>query len=109
MFSNIGTLINTALFGKKIGEDEFGNFYYLNNNKRWVIYFKNNDASSVPPDWQAWLTYTLNDIPNKKNITKHKWQDNHQPNLTGIDYMFQSSNKVKKKEKNIYSSWSPKK
>ena len=74
MLNNLGTIISTFLFGKRIGEDNFGNIYYLNkNNKRWVLYYKNNDASSVPPEWQAWLTFTVNDLPNKKYYDPRKW------------------------------------
>ena len=109
MFNNIGTVIKTLLFGKKTGEDSFGNIYYLNkNNKRWVIYNKNNDASSIPPEWQAWLTYTSNDIP-KKNSKKKKWQIKHQPNNTGMNYIITKTNHKIKNEKPLYSSWSPKK
>jgi NADH dehydrogenase len=109
MFNNLGTIINTLLFGKKAGEDSFGNIYYLNkNSKRWVVYYKNNDASSVPPEWQAWLTYTSNKIP-QKNIKREKWQISHQANTTGIDYIFNKNTKNKETEKPSYSSWSPKK
>ena len=109
MFNNVGTIINTILFGKKIGTDDFGNFYYVNkNNKRWVVYNKNNDASSVPPDWQALLTYTLNDTP-KENSKKNKWQIKHQPNTTGINNIIIKSTQNNKDEKPLYTSWSPRK
>ena len=109
MFNNIGTIINTLLFGKKTGEDGFGNIYYINkNNKRWVVYSKNNDASSIPPEWQAWLTYTLNDTPNQ-NDKKNKWQIKHQPNNTGINYIINKSSNKNDNEKPLYSSWLPKK
>ena len=109
MFNNIGTIINTILFGKKTGEDSFGNIYYINKSKkRWVVYNKNNDASSVSPEWQAWLTYTLNEIPNN-NSKKNKWQIKHQPNTTGISNIMIKSTKNNKEKKPLYTSWSPKK
>ncbi len=109
MLNNLGTIINTFLFGKKIGEDDFGNIYYLNkNNKRWVLYFKNNDASSVPPEWQAWLTHTVKNTPNIKD-KKKKWQIKHQPNSTGINYILNKSNEEKKDDISSYNSWSPNK
>ena len=109
MLNNLGTIINTLLFGNKIGEDIFGNTYYRNkNNKRWVIYHKNNDASSVPPEWQSWLTQTVEEIP-KKNSKKNKWQINHQPNNTGLDYILKSENEEKKNVISSYNPWSPKK
>lgn len=109
MLNNLGTIINTLLFGKKIGEDDFGNLYYLNkNNKRWVIYFKNNDASSVPPEWQSWLTHTVKNTPNRKD-KKKKWQIKHQPNSTGINYILNKNNEEKKDDISSYNSWSPNK
>ncbi len=109
MFNNFGTIINTLFFGKKAGKDSFGNIYYLNKkNKRWVIYYKNNDSSSVPPEWQAWLTYTLNEIP-KNNNKKNKWQISHKANTTGIENIFNKNNQKEQTEKPAYSAWSPKK
>ena len=109
MLNNLGTIISTFLFGKKIGEDNFGNIYYLNkNNKRWVLYYKNNDASSVPPEWQAWLTYTVNDLPNKKD-KKKKWQIKHEPNKTGLNYIMKKNKQEKKEEISSYNSWKPNK
>ena len=109
MLNHLGTIINTLLFGKKTGEDNFGNTYYLNkNNKRWVLYYKNNDASSVPPEWQAWLTYTINDAP-KNNKKKKKWQIKHEPNNTGLNYILNKNNKEEKTEISSYNSWAPNK
>ena len=109
MLNNLGTIISTFLFGKKIGEDNFGNIYYLNkNNKRWVLYYKNNDASSVPPEWQAWLTYTVNELPDKK-VKKKKWQIKHEPNKTGLSYIMKKNNQEKKNETSSYNSWKPNK
>ena len=104
MLNKLGTLISTSLFGIKIGEDKYGNIYYnsKNNKKRWVIYFKNNDASSVPPEWQSWLTKTTNDIPKTYN-PKYDWQLEHEPNKTG------NINLLNKKVINntLYTAWTP--
>ncbi len=83
MFSNLGTLITTIFFGEKVGQDEFKNKYYNSKNKkkRWVIYFGKNDASSVPPEWQAWLTKTVNNLPSN-TTKKHSWLISHKPNTT---------------------------
>ena len=112
MFNNLGTLLCTKLFGKNIGIDSFNNFYYISRNyknkKRWVIYHKNNDASSVPPEWQAWLTYTTKDIPNKKNILRHNWQINHEANLTGLNNLYNKSKHPLNKSNKTYSEWVPK-
>ena len=113
MFSNLGTLLSTKLFGRNIGTDNFNNFYYISKNnknkKRWVLYYKNNDASSVPPEWQAWLTSTSKEIPNKKNILRHNWQIAHEPNLTGLHNLYNKSNQLLKKNNKTYSGWEPNK
>ncbi len=104
MFSKLGTLINTALIGKKVGNDKYKNTYYYsqNENKRWVIYYKNNDASSVPPEWQAWLTKTINNIPASDKL-KYNWQIDHSPNTTGNINNLKDTNKVDK----LYNAWDP--
>ena len=113
MFNNLGTLISTKLFGKYIGQDNFDNIYYINKNikkkKRWVIYYKNNDASSIPPEWQAWLTKTTDEIPNSKNTLQYKWQIAHEPNLTGLNNLYQKSIQKLEKKNKKYSAWIPKK
>jgi len=113
MFNKIGTLINTKLFGKRIGKDNFGNVYYVSKNnkqkKRWVIYFNNNDASSIPPEWQGWLTHTIKDSPILKKANKYKWQIAHKPNLTGSKSIYDIDNTELRNSSNIYSAWNPKK
>ena len=111
MFNNIGTLINTKLFGRRIGKDNFGNVYYVSKNnkqkKRWVIYFNNNDASSIPPEWQGWLTNTIKNIPQLKKYNKHKWQIAHKPNLTGVNNIYSIDNAEIIKKSKVYSAWKP--
>ena len=111
MFNNLGTFLSTKLFGKNIGTDNFNNFYYISKNnknkKRWVIYHKNNDSSSVPPEWQAWLTKTSKEIPNKKNVSRHTWQINHAPNLTGLNNLYYKANQPLDKYNKTYSEWTP--
>ena len=111
MFNNFGTFLSTKLFGKNIGKDDFNNFYYISRNnknkKRWVIYYKNNDASSIPPEWQAWLTYTSDKFPNKNYTLKYKWQIKHEANLTGLVNLYNKSNNYVEKDNKFYSSWVP--
>tara|TARA_B110000261_G_C12810590_1_gene248159 strand:+ start:155 stop:508 length:354 start_codon:yes stop_codon:yes gene_type:complete len=110
MLNNIGTLLSTKMFGRNIGKDDFNNTYYVSRNKkikkRWVIYFQNNDASSIPPEWQAWLTYTSDELPNN-NTLKYKWQIAHKANLTGLSNLYYKSNKPLEKDNKFYSSWIP--
>ena len=64
------TRLITKLRGEAVGTDEFGNQYYQDRKmatngrrKRWVIYDGDEEASKVPPEWNAWLHYTIDDIP----------------------------------------------
>ena len=100
-----GTRIKTFLFGKFVGKDNFGNKYYQSkNNKRWVIYAGEIDASKIPVEWYSWIHFTNNKIEKKHEIDKYDWQKPHQPNLTGTDkayYPNKNKNALKKK----YKSW----
>ena len=59
----LGTRIQTILFGKFVGKDSFGNKYYKNkNDKRWVIYNGEIDATKIPDDWYSWMHHTKNKI-----------------------------------------------
>ena len=113
MFNNLGTLLSTKLFGENIGIDDFNNLYYISKNKknkkRWVIYHKNNDASSIPPEWQAWLTNTSKEIPNYKKILRHNWQIPHEPNLTVLNNLYNKSNQFLEVNNKTYSVWDQKK
>lgn len=84
----IGTRLFTKLRGREVGRDRFGNIYYEDRRtrpgqrqRRWVIYARSVDASEVPPEWHAWLHYTL-DAP-LPEVKLYPWQQEHQPNLTG--------------------------
>jgi NADH:ubiquinone oxidoreductase subunit len=84
----IGTRLFTKLRGREVGRDRFGTTYYEERRKRagqrqrrWVMYARAVDASEVPPEWHAWLHYTLDaPLPEGK---LYPWQQEHQPNLTG--------------------------
>jgi NADH:ubiquinone oxidoreductase subunit len=85
---NIGTRIFTLLRGRVVGRDASGNIYYEerraragSHKRRWVDYAGVPDASSVPPEWHAWLHYTT-DAP-LADAGKRPWQKPHQANPTG--------------------------
>ncbi|MDH5489222.1 MAG: NADH:ubiquinone oxidoreductase subunit NDUFA12 [Rhodospirillaceae bacterium] len=88
--TSFGTWIHTAIFGHKVGSDEFGNRYYVSNRsklygreRRWVIYNGRVEASKVPPEWHAWLHQTV-DVPLSEDAAQPKeWQLAHLPNLSG--------------------------
>ena len=98
------------VYSKKVGEDEFGNEYfvsflknYLGHNKRLVIYKGVGLASKVPPMWHAWLHYMSDETPISNK--KLQWQKRYQPNLTGTKYAYDPSELTNKTP--IYSEWNP--
>ncbi len=87
--ATIGTRLYTILFGKRVGQDQFGNVYYTlgkkakeGRTKRWVMYNGLAEPSKVPALWHAWLHYTTDIVPDK-NTVHHAWEKEHRPNLTG--------------------------
>src|SRR3954464_1371664 len=66
-----GASTGTALYswrnGSKVGADGLGNAYFegKKGGRRWVIYAGSNDVSRVPPDWYAWLTRQIDDVPDR--------------------------------------------
>ncbi len=101
----LGTRIETILFGKLVGEDDFGNKYYESKNgKRWVIYKDEIDASKIPNEWYSWIHFTKNKIENTHELNKFDWQKPHKSNQTGTEGAYHP-NKNKNATKKKYSSW----
>lgn len=81
------TRVITWLKGEAVGTDEYGNRYYQDRHapesgrRRWVIYDGEDEASKVPPEWNAWLHYTTDETPGESR--RRDWQKPHAPNLTG--------------------------
>jgi len=84
-----GSTYGTALFtwrrGRLVGADDQGNKYYIEKDgtRRWVIYNGVVEASRIPPEWHAWLHYTVDAPPSEKPPVVQPWEKPHQPNLTG--------------------------
>ena len=100
-----GTFSQTLLFGKFVGKDEYGNKYYKSkNDRRWVVYSKNIEASQITSDWFLWMHHTINEPPldNKK---KYLWQKNHTENMTGTIDAYKPTKIVKKNIEKKYESW----
>ena len=90
--SQIGTLAVTWLLGERVGEDAYGNRYYRCRKrkssvqeKRWVIYAGEPEATMIPPDWYGWL-HNMCDQPLRSDPEyRYVWQKPHQPNLSGSE------------------------
>jgi NADH:ubiquinone oxidoreductase subunit len=85
---NLGTWLFTKLRGRRVGTDTAGNVYFEERRgrpglrrRRWVAYAGAPEASEVPPEWHAWLHYTI-DAPIQETARK-AWEKPHLPNLTG--------------------------
>ncbi len=90
------TRVITWLKGEVVGTDEFGNRYYQDRKaapngrrRRWVIYEGDDEASKVPPEWNAWLHQTNDRVPDGK--PRRDWQKPHQPNMTGTAQAYRPS------------------
>jgi NADH:ubiquinone oxidoreductase subunit len=78
----------TSFTGSLVGKDSVGNVYYQSKRvregarrRRWVMYPGEAEASTIPPEWHAWLHYTT-DVPIAETV-RRAWQKPHEPNLTG--------------------------
>ncbi len=92
--ATMGTRWYTRRYGQFVGEDEFGNKYYryrqptaidpnVGNERRWVIYNGDVDASRVPPGWRGWLAHNFDKAPSEEAYTVREWEKPHVPNMTG--------------------------
>ncbi len=119
MSATIGTRIHTLLFGKYVGQDEFGNRYFRHRSakqgqhlKRWVIYKGIPEPSKVPALWHAWLHYTTDKLPDEMGIKRYDWQKEHMPNLTGTAGAYVPPGHIKRgasrdASSSDYQAWSP--
>ena len=103
-----GTFFYTLIFGNFVGKDDFGNKYYRDkNDKRWVIYNGEINASKITTDWYSWIHHISENVPNE-NIKKFSWQKPHKDNKTGTEDSFKP-NEISKNNKKFkkYDSWKP--
>ncbi len=106
----VGTFIYTALNGKFVDSDEFGNKYYSSSKgKRWVIYKNITESTKIPPEWHAWIHFMKTNKPSKET-KKFSWQKKHRENLTGTKDAHKPDGsliKDSKKDMKKYESWTP--
>ena len=82
------------------GVDVWGNRYYSaparsgvlpQQERRFVVYKKLIDPSTVTPDWHGWLHHTTNQCPQdhgKKAFAPYFWQKKPLPNLSGTFFAY---------------------
>lgn len=109
--NNLGTILYTIFFGKKIGKDNFGNRYYISKNKRkWVIYKDKKDPTIIPVRWQMWLTNEIEIV--NVNVFKNSWEKDRTQNLTGTNKAYHPTkdlNQFKSLKEKKYKKWDPSK
>ncbi|TNB47897.1 NADH:ubiquinone oxidoreductase subunit NDUFA12 [Martelella lutilitoris] len=116
--STIGTDLFTRRFGKKVGEDQFGNVYYEGGmstyglKRRWVIYNGYADASTIPPGWHGWMHHRTDTPPTKAAYTAREWEKPHNPNLTGTALAYRPKGSLavqgeRNKVTGDYDAWTP--
>lgn len=116
---DVGIRIYTWLNGKPVGEDAFGNRYYVHKKgtkrdgreMRWVLYKGLPEASKVPPEWHRWIHH-LTDTPPGEGEQRFDWQKDHLPNLTGTRYAYRPPGHVlsggqRDKATGDYEPWTP--
>jgi NADH:ubiquinone oxidoreductase subunit len=110
-----GTSLFTSLNGREVGRDEAGSVYYQhkkNPARRWVVYEGANDGSRVPPEWQAWLKGTIEELPGKALPARRSFETKAEPNMTGTMAAFRpdgslGSSKVRPAATGDYQAWTP--
>ncbi|MBN9281586.1 MAG: NADH:ubiquinone oxidoreductase subunit NDUFA12, partial [Hyphomicrobium denitrificans] len=106
--------------GRLVGEDEFGNRYYLQKSgvgplgvpARWVTYANLSEPSQVPPDWHGWLHYTVDTLPTEGRYQPKHWQKRHQMNMTGTAQAYRPKGSIlgtgeRAKSTTDYKAWRP--
>jgi NADH:ubiquinone oxidoreductase subunit len=114
---NPGLVLMTLRQGGYVGKDSIGNHYYEQKKpaagarpRRWVVYAGAPDASSIGPEWHAWLHYlTANVLP---DTGRKIWQKPHLANLTGTaasyrpaGHEYEGGNRAH--ASGDYQSWTP--
>jgi NADH:ubiquinone oxidoreductase subunit len=111
--TTLGTRVYTALVGRPVGTDEFGNRYYQNSaGRRWVIYNGYAEASAIPPGWYGWMHKTVDEPPVAQSYRPREWEKPHEPNSTGTSSAYRPDGSLyfpqPKPPPADYEPWQPK-
>jgi NADH:ubiquinone oxidoreductase subunit len=122
--ATIGTLLNSALTGEKVGTDAQGNTYYRasklrpagqpngGSERRWVIYAGANDASRVPAEWHGWLHNSYDGVPESHLPPPRIWETEFTPNATGTVQAYRPAGALERGGHHAsatgdYQAWTP--
>lgn len=112
--ASIGTALYSWRHGIAVGHDLLGNLYYESRKagRRWVIYKGSNDVSRVPPEWYAWLTRQIDDVPERALGPVPKFLQRPMPNLTGTPLAYRPSGALERGGQRAaasgdYQAWTP--
>jgi NADH:ubiquinone oxidoreductase subunit len=112
--NTIGTRLYTLLYGRRVGEDEFGNVYYQDRTgrRRWVTYRTLSEPTQVPPAWHGWLHHSVDVPPTEEDYDPRPWQKAHRPNLTGTYEAYRPLGSTlsvgeKRPQTRAYEPWQP--
>lgn len=89
------TIFRTWLRGELVGEDEQGNRYYRERGRRpwrqerrWVVFRHEEDPTTVPTGWVAWLHKRIEQPPSEASLPTKRWEQERMPNATGTDQAY---------------------
>lgn len=110
--ATLGTALFSARHGSKVGEDYLGNRYFEGKGRRWVMYAGSNDVSRVPPEWYAWLTRLIDDVPDLALPPPPKFLKAATANLTGTAAAYRPTGAMEKGGRRQaasgdYQAWTP--
>jgi len=105
----IGTRIFTWRHGNIVGEDDLGNKYYENGERRWVIYNGPVEGSRVPAEWHGWLHHTFDNRPGNNPLPVQSWEKPSAPNPTGSPEAYHPKGSLVTggKTRSDYEAWQP--
>ncbi len=110
----IGTRFFTWRKGEFVGQDEAGNRYYREREgrRRWVIYKRLAESSSVPPEWHGWLHHMLDKTPLEEDYERRPWEKPWVGNRTGTHQAYRPPGSIARGGKRPaasgdYEAWKP--
>ena len=104
--------------GELVGQDAFGNQYYREKGKesrqerRWVMYKGQPEASKVPAEWHGWLHHLTEKPLPIETLKRWPWEKSHLPNLSGTLYAYRPpghffSRRKRNEATGDYVAWNP--